>query len=525
MAKSIRKNDAVRCDFRVPEEFLTLFMETFHLNKNQLTDRIHDAINDAILKGITYIDEYEWCNPNLIEKEVSVEDFSHPKQYQHPYEKQYTQEKSSYAKLADNQTVIYDKTIKIDFREKMSKIDFLNFYYRTHQDYYAFADRLYLSEQKTVFKKKLNSYVEQSTKGKFIRYAMYDAIYSRYGADKIISSDTLVPYLGQKNKALLEKITGIFDTLKTEHNVNIVNYAEPFMGSANVFLHFENAPALQNCYLNDLDYHMVSLVKSIRDNLLEFKLLYMQYDYSKETFDNARSNYLKTIEETLKLSPLECALNIFILLHFSYYSDKQSFIKVPRKKLSDEQYYWYCKRLWAEKMLPLYRINQRLQKVNISCSDAFYFIKKLNKKSNTLFYIDSPYFFSEDVYDKCKSKESIVDADSVFPHKKLADYLKKIHTSHNFFVASNRVTISSTRKKNNKWANDKAIAMANECYAHPDFHYALHRTKYDKDENKTQVEIIVANFTFKNSIPFYNDDGTLNPVTKEAVNACILEEN
>lgn len=87
------------------------------------------------------------------------------------------------------------------------------------------------------------------------------------------------------------------------------------------------------------------------------------------------------------------------------------------------------------------------------------------------------------MYDKCKSKESIVDADSVFPHKKLADYLKKIHTSHNFFVASNRVTISSTRKKNNKWANDKAIAMANECYAHPDFHYALHRTKHDKDEN------------------------------------------
>jgi len=407
MAKSTTKGDAVRCDFRIPEELLTLFMETFDLEKEELAHRIHKAINDAILKGLTYDNEYEWCNPNLIMKNISVKDFLHPKRYRHPYEKQYTHTKSSYTKFADNEAIVYDKTIKIDFREKMSKINFLNFYYRTVQDYDALIDRVYLTEQKTIFKKKTNNLVEQSTKSKFIRYAMYDAIYSRYDHGEIRSSDTLVPYLGQKNNSLLTKITDVFDTLKTQHSITIENYAEPFMGSANVFLHFGNSPAPQNCYLNDLDYHMVSLAKSVRDNLLDFKLRYMEYDYSKETLDNAYSNYLQFNNGMLKLSPLECAINIFILLHFSYYTDKTSFIEAPRDNLSDEQYYWYRKELWAKKMLPLYRIHQRLQDVNISCSDAFYFIKKLNKKPNTLFYIDSPYFFSEDVYDSANQKNRL----------------------------------------------------------------------------------------------------------------------
>lgn len=248
----------------------------------------------------------------------------------------------------------------------------------------------------------------------------------------------------------------------------------------------------------------------------------MQYDYSEETFKNAQNNYNKYNDGSLNLTPLECALDIFILLQFSYYSDKQSFITVPKESRTDEdQYKGKLKSSWGNKLLPLYRISQRLKNVNISCSDAFYFIKKHNKKPNTLFYIDSPYFFSEDIYDSCETK----DADSIFPHKKLADYLKKIHSSNNYFVASNRVTISNTRKKNNNWTNDKAIAMANLCFAHPGFHYTLHRAKNKRDKNKTQVEIIVANFSFKNSIPFYNEDGTLNPVTEERVNACILEKD
>lgn len=528
MAKLTKTNDTERCDFRIPEELLTLFMETFNLDKKQLAPRIHKAINDAILKGWTYSNEYEWCNTNLTSKEVSLEDFLHPKRYQHPYEKDFMHKSSSCINHADENTTIYDKTIKIDFREKISKINFLNFYYRTFQDYDAFIDKIYLEEHKTVLKKKSNDYVEQSTKGKFIRYAMYDAIYSRYDVSGIKSSDYLVPYLGQKNNALLNKILGIFDDLKTEHGINIENYAEPFMGSANVFLHFENAPAPQNCYLNDLDYHMVSLMESIRDNLLEFKLRYIQYDYSKETLNNAYKNYLQVNNGMLELSPLECALNIFILQHFSYYTDKTSFIDAPRENLNDEQYYWYRIKLWTDKMLPLYRISQRLQNVNISRSDAFYFISELNTKPNTLFYIDSPYFFSEDVYDTCKTTASLKDAENAFPHKELADYLKKIHESNNYFVASNRVTVSITRKKGKKGTklvNDYAISLANECYAHRGFHYTLHRARNMHDEDKTQVEIIVANFTFKDSIPFYNKDDTPNLLTTEAVNNCILEEN
>lgn len=527
MAKSTKANETTRCDFRIPEELLTLFMKNVSSDKKQLAPRVHKAIDDAILKGLTYSDEYRWYNTDLKSNKNSNM-LLHPKRYRHPYEKTFMNKHSSCIKFADENTIVYDKTIKIDFREEMSKINFLRYYYRTVKDYDAFIDRIYLEENKTVFKKKANDYVEQSAKGKFIRYAMYDAIYSRYDDSGIKSSDYLVPYLGQKNGGLLNKILGIFDDLKTEHHINIENYAEPFMGSANVFLHFENAPVPQNCYLNDLDYHMVSLVKSIRDNLLEFKLRYIQYDYSKETLNNAYMKYLQVNNGMLELSPLECALNLFILQHFSYYTDKTSFIDAPRENRNDEQYYWYRIKLWTDKMLPLYRISQRLQNVNISRSDAFDFINKLNTKPNTLFYIDSPYFFSEDVYDTCKTTASLKDAENAFPHKELADYLKKIHESNNYFVASNRVTVSITRKKGKKGTklvNDYAISLANECYAHRGFHYTLHRARNMHDEDKTQVEIIVANFTFKDSIPFYNKDDTPNLLTTEAVNNCILEEN
>lgn len=523
MAKSIKKNDSVRCDFRIPQELLSLFMETFHLEPKELPAKIHDVIDDAILRGLTYSNRYEWCNQNLTKRKVSQKDFLHPKRYQHPYERQYIQKNSSYTKFADDQSIIYDKTVKIDFRESMTKINFLSFYYRTYKDYYAYIDSINSLEEKTVYKKKTNEYVKQSIKGKFIRYAIYDAIYKRYDESPISSSDSLVPYPGQKNASMCAWITNIFDEL-TKQESNIEYYAEPFMGSANMFLHYSNAPASKNCFLNDLDYDMVSLVKTIRDNLLEFKLKYMQYEYSRETFDNAQSNYFKSHEKKLTSSPLDCALNIFILLHFSHYSDKISYIDVPQGNRSDIRYFWYLKELWSNKMIPLYRISQRLKNVNISCSDAFYFIKKHNQKNNVLFYIDSPYFYSEDVYND-KSDKSDIDENKIFPHKKLARALIKIHNANNFFVASNRVTISDTRKKNHNWTNDLAIDMANKCYAKKGFYYELRRFKDMTDEEKTQVEIVVTNFAFPNGTPFFNkENDTINLITTKMVDACISSE-
>ena len=289
------------------------------------------------------------------------------------------------------------------------------------------------------------------------------------------------------------------------------------MGSANVFFHLKNNIPGEDCFLNDLDYNMVCLMEAIRDNLVNFKTEYIKYEFTEKTFYDALERYRLNAEEKYKLSPLVCALDIFYLLHFSYHANKKDFIPYEPSDTTGERFKNIQRDHFVLPLLPLYKIHCRLENVNISCKDALDFIDNHLSGKNTLFYIDSPYFYSEEVYEVCKSGTDSL-SEKPFPHEELAQKLIDINNSGNYFVASNRVTVSSTNKKNSrKLSNKLAIEMANKCYSNHGFNYKLIACKNQNDEDKNQVEILVSNYPFK-------DSKTCIEITEAEVNACIASK-
>lgn len=147
-----------------------------------------------------------------------------------------------------------------------------------------------------------------------------------------------------------------------------------------------------------------------------------------------------------------------------------------------------------------------MKKAQIYNLDFADFIEERLETPNTLYYIDSPYFYSEDVY-----------SENQFDHQKLSELVKRIQAPYNFFVMSNRVTVSSGRKKKGL-KNQDAIDMTNKYYACPDYYYELLLFEKNKNPNECQVEIIISNFHFDGSTPYDHD------ITEEEVNDCIIQQ-
>ena len=150
----------------------------------------------------------------------------------------------------------------------------------------------------------------------------------------------------------------------------------------------------------------------------------------------------------------------------------------------------------------------KLQGAKIYNLDFSKFIKKMLKLPTTLFYIDSPYFYSEDVY-----------RHDDFNHEELAHLVDKIVASNHFFLLSNRVTVSASRKKDG-CTNQDAIDMANKLYSMKNKpsniwkrYYELRLFKKSKNYDAQQVEILISNFPFSGSKE-YTDDITEAEVTE-----------
>lgn len=149
-------------------------------------------------------------------------------------------------------------------------------------------------------------------------------------------------------------------------------------------------------------------------------------------------------------------------------------------------------------------ISNKLKKAQIYNLDFADFMEERLKTPNTLYYIDSPYFYSEDVYSA-----------NEFDHQKLSELVKRIQAPHNFFVMSNRLTVSDKRKDDGL-KNQDAIDMANKYYANCGYFYEIILYKRNKDFNACQVEILISNFKFTGSTPYNHN------ITEKEVNDCIL---
>lgn len=480
-----------RYDFRAPEKLLNDLTEHLGLNEEDQAKAIHIAIDNIILNGETMIGQYQYPFIRIeppTPKDIPI--------YIHPYKSKDFCDENSEMKL-------------VPFRESKSKIDFLAYYYRNVRKGTLPYD----------------GFFENATPSTAIRYAIYDTLndnieiienQEKSPKPLIAYNKHLVPYIGQKNADILNEILNICEEIQKAEKTS--KYAEPFMGSANVFLHLaQNKFPGANCILNDLDYNMVCLIEMIRDRLMDFKTAYNQLEYSSSCFNDAKRRYKLSNTDKKTLPSMTCALDVFILLHFSYRAKKENFKRAKKGNSNDEGYAMLKRKLWTDAILPLYRIHLRLQSVHVSCQDALYFIDEQlsDKNSKTLFYIDSPYFYSEDVYEACKPGTDSV-SEKLFPHEELAQKLIDINNSGNYFVASNRVTVSDTCKENGM-SNLLAIEMANKCYTNRGFYYKFALFTGQSRKEKNQVEILISNYPFKDSKPCIQ-------IAEAEVNACIANQ-
>ena len=482
MPKLIDREPWERYDFRISEELLDKLTDHFELDKTQRTKAVHMAIDTIIQNGVLYSDViYRYKYPIVNNNEP------------HPYQTYCRSNKSRDGSLPSKNILFY-------FREERVKINFLKYYYRTCKNVSTFFDQ---------------KFVETENNSKVIQYAIYDAIHMNYNPYRLRLKDHIVPYPGQKNGNILKAV------LKTCHEIitkeQIQTYIEPFMGTANVYIHLVNGNPLKEdtlpikkYFLNDLNYNMFCLVEAIRSNLTNFKTEYFNLGYSKAAFDKASSRYHESDEYKKKLSPLVCAMDIFYLLYYSFYSGSKTFQLPPLDANNEESRINMEKTYLTRPFFPLFSISCCLKKANLSCDDAFHFIEEHLSDEKALFYIDSPYFFSEDVY-----------LNAGFDHKELAHLVDKIVASNHFFLLSNRVTVSTTRKK--KHTRQEAIDMANKLYSMKNkpsntwkCYYELHLFKKNKNYDAQQVEILISNYPFSGSKE-YTDDITEAEVT-EAMN-------
>lgn len=477
----MKNYNSTRCDFRIPISLLNQLTDKLGLKRHETTKAVHMAINKVLLDGKTYSDYYYRPTPHY--------DFSH------------------------NETMPL-----FCFREKSAKLEFLQYYYRTEKDCDArFKDEYTVPSITTA-----------------IRYAIMDTINDtseNFNNFTIKSQDRLVPYIGQKNSTLCKEINTIFDAILNKNKID--TYIEPFTGSANVYLHFAKAkPSTQNntikntidnVILNDLNYNIVCLLKTIRDEPVRFKTELHQTKYTREVFNNFRDTLFpkknkKIISPPQKsISPFKRAVMLYYLLSFSSRAKCENIIvKKPHNtdvKITNMEK--LGKLAIHNSLIKIARLSNKLNGVTILNMDALELIKQENTNSNTLFYIDSPYFLSEDVYQNMKNtsltQKELLQKNEQF-HKELSEQICAISRANNFFVASNRVTVSFTRKADFSLSNKDALDLANKFYSGKGFYYKLLLFKDNDCVAKKQVEILISNFCFPKSKPYTEN------ITEEELN-------
>lgn len=189
----------------------------------------------------------------------------------------------------------------------------------------------------------------------------------------VMKNNSPIKYFGGKN-GFSNKIIEYFPP-----NYQLMNYIEPFCGSAAMLFRKEISPIE---VINDLDQNIYSLFKVIIDKSLfiEFKNLLDLTPYSEQIL----KEYSKDLKSD-SLSTLDRAYKFFYLNRTSYnglggFSTSPVIRRNMSKPVSD----------YLSSIDGLYNIHNRLSKVIINNTDALGLITKWDKE-NTFFYLDSPY--------------------------------------------------------------------------------------------------------------------------------------
>ncbi|ENN93092.1 adenine-specific DNA methyltransferase [Bartonella vinsonii subsp. berkhoffii str. Tweed] len=194
------------------------------------------------------------------------------------------------------------------------------------------------------------------------------------------SVDPITPaaaYIGGKSR-LAKTITKIIED--TPHKI----YAEPFVGMGGIFFRRKLIPLYE--VINDRSGDVVNFFRVLQRHYHPFMDLLRFQISSRETFQHF------TLQDPKTLTDLERALRFLYLqrLSFSGQVAKRTFRVDPNRSAQFNP-------LKLESLLePLYR---RLSNVTIEHLDWSDFIHRYDR-TNTLFYLDPPYWGAEDYYGK-----------------------------------------------------------------------------------------------------------------------------
>ena len=289
MPKLINKNAMKRYDFRIAEELinalyqLPISVDEETSEPKDISTLLHDIIDTIICSGAT------------VKKDpfVSLTDI--------------TKVEAHYKSLPKN--------VQISFRENPDKIKFLQYYYRIQEHGYDRA-KITLPSPSAV-----------------IRTCIYDILENNISTKRIKPSDTICPYDGQKNSKMNKWIKSICTEIVYANHLQ--SYCEPFMGSANTFLHLADAlvgipvenpspkypttPPLgfSDFHLNDIDTFTYSLIETIKNDLLTFIInvgkmpcTQIEFDYTSSLiYPKSTSNNIQEHIDTL--TPMQKAVYLY----------------------------------------------------------------------------------------------------------------------------------------------------------------------------------------------------------------------
>jgi DNA adenine methylase len=194
-------------------------------------------------------------------------------------------------------------------------------------------------------------------------------------------------------------------------------YCEPFCGGASVFL---NKNSSLEEIINDIDGGVISIFKSIRDELTEFSSRIKRIKYTERSFKMAQNRAKKSFDDYV-----DHAINEYILRRMSRGGLKKSFAWSDRERGGQpgDENAWKT----MSALLPI--ISERLQKTTI-VNKNFMELMKIWDEEETLFYLDPPYLH----------ETRSVKCDKIYEYELTTeDHLNLLHLANN---ARGKVIIS-----------------------------------------------------------------------------------
>ena len=293
---------------------------------------------------------------------------------------------------------------------------------------------------------------------------------------RVLKSDTSVRIIGQKFGFMRDYINDVLRNTASAYQ-HLETYVEPFMGSANLYLH--NSLNLATT-LNDIDTYRVNTLRVIKDYPYDLQHELRKLAPNEQTLKQFCKDLKKSDTPALrsKASKIAYACKYYYVYNLSYYFKGDSL----NKKIDIKKYH--------KRVNSIVRLSRKLQNVAIKNTNGLYLLDKLANSQNSLIYLDPPYIYSEQQY----SFKGIFNN-----HIALRNRILKLKANNNICFISYRCTTPAICK----YTDQQLISKLDTMYQNNDLHITF------KPMRKDQIEILIGTVPFIQSVPYDRSISTL----------------